>query len=299
MTKFKVLIAYDGSSSSDAALDDLKKAGLPESGVEALLLSVAEVWLPPQDSGETDAEFITAKLREKYQAKLQIFNEAQLSSQNAAERLRSMFPGWSVESEATYGSPGWEIVSYAEKFKADLIVVGAKGLSAIDRILLGSISQKVVTEANCSVRVARGKIETDHAPARILVGYDGTSGAREAVREITERHWESGAQFKVVIVEDSYSLRSTLEIEQKDLEKSGGEIVRTLQNAGLDAELFITEGNPKKILVDEADRWDADGIFIGAAKFDDFLTKHLLGSVASAIVTRASCSVEVVRPSRS
>ena len=42
----KILIGYDGSNCADAALDDLKCAGLTEN-VEAHVLSVAEVWLPP------------------------------------------------------------------------------------------------------------------------------------------------------------------------------------------------------------------------------------------------------------
>src|ERR1051326_1795330 len=42
----KVLIAYDGSPCAEAALDDLTHAGFPDSG-EALIVSVAEVWLPP------------------------------------------------------------------------------------------------------------------------------------------------------------------------------------------------------------------------------------------------------------
>ena len=42
----KVLIAYDGSPCADAALDDLKRAGLP-GAVEVLVVSVAEFWLPP------------------------------------------------------------------------------------------------------------------------------------------------------------------------------------------------------------------------------------------------------------
>ena len=42
----KVLVAYDGSKCAEAALDDLTHAGLPEKG-EALVMSVAEVWLPP------------------------------------------------------------------------------------------------------------------------------------------------------------------------------------------------------------------------------------------------------------
>ena len=41
----KILIAYDGSASADAALEDLRRAGLPDE-LDATVLSVAEVWLP-------------------------------------------------------------------------------------------------------------------------------------------------------------------------------------------------------------------------------------------------------------
>jgi len=45
----KILIGYDGSDCAEAALDDLTRAGLP-SRAEAIVLSVAEVWLPPPPS---------------------------------------------------------------------------------------------------------------------------------------------------------------------------------------------------------------------------------------------------------
>jgi hypothetical protein len=43
----KILIAYDGSASADTAIDGLQRAGLPSENVEALVVSVGEVWLPP------------------------------------------------------------------------------------------------------------------------------------------------------------------------------------------------------------------------------------------------------------
>ena len=49
----KILIGYDGSECADAALDDLMQAGLP-ANVEAYILSVAEVWLPPPPPSSYD-----------------------------------------------------------------------------------------------------------------------------------------------------------------------------------------------------------------------------------------------------
>ena len=55
--KMRVLIAYDGSEGAKAAFDDLQRAGLGKS-VEAIILSVAEVWLPPQQpSAGVDESF--------------------------------------------------------------------------------------------------------------------------------------------------------------------------------------------------------------------------------------------------
>jgi len=55
----------------------------------------------------------------------------------------------------TGDSPAQEIVAYAEKEKADLIVIGSKGRSATTRFLLGSVASKVVKYSHCCVYVAK------------------------------------------------------------------------------------------------------------------------------------------------
>ena len=293
----KVLIAYDGSGSADSALDDLTRSGLPKEGVQALILSVAEVWLPPKDAGEeVHRHFATEGLRQRYEENLAHVEEAAKRAGEAADRVRGHFPGWEVSSESTYGSPAWEILERAEKFVPDLIVVGAKGCSAIERVLVGSVSQKIVTEALCPVRVARGRVVVDESPVRIVVGYDGTEGAREAVRTVSGRDWPADTKVKVLIVEDSIFVRSSLEIKVDKIKEVGSGLVEDLRRAGLDAELETLEGNPKREIPDYTDRWDADCVFIGATRYNDVITKYLLGSVSSAVVTRSHCSVEVVRP---
>lgn len=292
----KILIAYDGSGSADAALDDLTRSGLPGEGVTALVIAVAEVWLPPPDSeDQPHRHFITEGLKRRYEENLGLVEEAAKMAESAAERVRGHFPKWEVSSHSTYGSPAWEILGSAEEFMPDLIVVGAKGCSAIERVLLGSVSQKVVTEAQCPVRVARGRVIVDDSPIRILVGYDGTEGSREAVRTISGRDWPEGTKVKVLIVEDSIFVRSSLEIDVDNIKKIGEELVADLRHTGLDAVLETTEGNPKSEILERAEKWDADAIFIGATRYNDIITKYLLGSVSSAIVGRAHCSVEVVR----
>ena len=294
--KFKILIAYDGSDYAEAALDDLNAAGLPDENVEALVYSVAEVWLPPpSESGEH--EFVTEGLKKSYEENLEVYNQAKARAQEGAERIKQMFQNWSISSDATYGSAAWEILAKAEEIKANLIVVGAQGKSNLDRVLIGSVSQKVVTEAKCSVRVARGKIETDgDSPTRIIVGYDGSKGADETIKKISERNWKKASEARIVIVADTAIIRSSLDIADEKIQQIGADVAEKLNSENLSATLVIREGNPKQILVEEAENWGADCIFTGAAKFDNFFAKYLLGSVSAAIVTRARCSVEVVRP---
>jgi nucleotide-binding universal stress UspA family protein len=57
---------------------------------------------------------------------------------------------------------------------------------------------------------------------------------------------------------------------------------------------LIKEGDPKQLLCDEAERWGADCIFVGAKNLSR-IDRFLLGSVSAAVAARAHCSVEVVR----
>jgi nucleotide-binding universal stress UspA family protein len=63
--------------------------------------------------------------------------------------------GFTAEPLCYLGNPAEEIMKAASKQHADLIVMGAKGLGAIARFLLGSVSTRVVQHANCSVLVVR------------------------------------------------------------------------------------------------------------------------------------------------
>jgi len=63
--------------------------------------------------------------------------------------------GFTAEPVCQLGNPAEKIMKVASKQHADLIVMGAKGLGAIDRFLLGSVSTRVVQHANCSVLVVR------------------------------------------------------------------------------------------------------------------------------------------------
>lgn len=271
-------------------------------------MSVAEVWLPPPPEGMAISQYAHdlethPQPFQAWQVHAGEISRAEAHAKEAADRLRSIFPKWKVSFEGTYGSPAWELVSKAVDLKTDLIVLGSHGRSAVGRFFLGSISQKVLTEAECSVRIARGKIEVDPAPARIVIGYEGSAGANMAVDMVASRYWPKDSAVKLVAITD-LGIVSAIDPGPTNINWIGErgwllelatDAIAKLRKAGLTTD-FITEGgSPKHLLVDIAQEWSADSIFVGANRFGSRVERFLLGSVSAAVAARAHCSVEVVR----
>ncbi len=313
--KMKILIAYDGSSCADAALDDLRRVGLPRSGVEAMVISIAEVWLPPPPPSSHEVVEAAresqspAELQKKYAKALREEEEARAFSLRTEQRLQKNFPEWEIFAEATTGSPAWEIILKADQWKPDLIIVGSQGRSALGRLVLGSVSQKVLTEAHCSVRVARGRVEVEESPVRIIIGLDGSPGSESAVKTVASRQWPLKSEVRVVIVEDPLvpTLLGSLipsvarwveesnEGEVEWMQKLAERATQQLRAADLDVSSVVLTGDPKRVLVEEAEKWGADSIFVGSTGFSNRFERFMLGSVSAAVAARAHCSVEVVR----
>jgi nucleotide-binding universal stress UspA family protein len=64
--------------------------------------------------------------------------------------------GIAVDEKILTGGPYVEIVRLAQQMRADLIVIGAHGTSGQKPLLMGSVSEKVVRQASCSVLTVRG-----------------------------------------------------------------------------------------------------------------------------------------------
>lgn len=306
----KLIISYDGSGCSEAAIDDLVMAGLPEHG-DAVVVTVAEVWLPPPDGiAEAETSPYIEDIVQKHRAHGEaLVAEAQALAERAANRVRQVLPRWKVAAEATYGSPAWGILEKAEAFHADLIVVGSQGQSAIGRLVLGSISQRVLTEAGCSVRIARGHVEVDSAPSHIIIGFDGSKGAMAAAKAVASRKWRDKSEIRLVAATDDVSpslvgrlvppiAEMTEEMNRSErewIQKLAEKPLEELNSAGYLTSLHLHAGNPKRVLIEEAEQWNADSIFVGANAFGSRIERFLIGSTSAAVVSRAHCSVEVVR----
>jgi nucleotide-binding universal stress UspA family protein len=304
--KMRIIVAYDGSACSEAAIDDLSRAGLPADG-EALAITVADVWLPvdgePSEPSDVPSEYVRDLIEKQYEKNRAVLRQSETLARAAADRLRHVLPGWKIESKGVLGSPAWEILDRAQEANADLIVVGSHGHTAIGRFFLGSISQKVLSEAACSVRVARGRVEVDPGPVRILIGYDGSAGSDAAIEEVGRRQWPEGSEVRVVSALETISplvpgfaaSMTDIEAQIDNDEKTAGAHFPGLESAALAVTHEVLEGHPKNVLVEVAESWHADCIFVGANRYGSRLERFLLGSTAAAVAARAHCSVEAVR----
>jgi nucleotide-binding universal stress UspA family protein len=295
----KILIAHDGSQSADAALIDLQRAGLPDEA-EALVVSVADVMMVPETPGyELAAEAlmsrrVTAGLVNAQRQTDLVLEQAKDFASRASDQVRSYFPQWNVRAETLAGPAASELISKANDWKPDLIVVGSHGRSAVSRFILGSVSKKVVTDSDHSVRVSRGEIERDlHKPPRIVIGVDGSTEAEQAVRAVGSRVWPHGTEVRIIAVDDGSSGQTD------ELPLAAAQMVAWGENAlseiGLKVSVVTERGDPRRVLIDQAKAWDADSIFVGGRRFSSALERFQLGSVATALATKAHCSVEVAR----
>jgi len=310
----KVLFAYDGSACADIALHDLQLAGLP-ADIECQVLTVADVWLPPEET-ESD-EGVVSTLDPRIQARVFALRqrarskvaEAAAIAKRGANILQSIFPSWKISDEALADSPGWGILNRAESWPADLVVLGAHGMSTTERIMIGSVSRKVLSHVSCSVRIARNYSEKKHTSPRLIIGFDGSLDAQMAVQEVARRVWPERTQARLITVVDD-SLRTAIaarilkldqwmKTDQTDdhhvwLSRMSESAADQLRGTRLETTCLITEGDPKRVLLEEARHWQANCIFMGATGLRG-LRRLLLGSVSSGVATTAECTVEVVR----
>lgn len=149
----KILIATDGSSDAQEGVEFVKKIGFPTSTVLTLLHIVRK------------KVHQTAQLLTTSRAQLDVFVKLvedllQARGREGAillEETRKVLsrPELKIVENLAFGHEAEEILKASQRIRADLVVMGSKGLTGLRRFLLGSVSHKVVRYAPCSVLVVR------------------------------------------------------------------------------------------------------------------------------------------------
>lgn len=306
-----IVIAYDGSHFAKAAIDQLPRAGLPQK-VNALVISVSDTLLAAAAMTHFPPSALSSRAAGTFaQAQAEVdraTDEARELALEGSTRAHALFPHWGVYPQPVVGQPAETVVEKANDWRAELIVVGAHGRNALGRLLRGSVSKHVATDARCSVRVARHVVDRN-GPVRVVIGVDGSSGAEAAIRAVVSRSWPAGTEARLVAVDDTIRPTGTVsfvpaaaawisENNQQRLAKAQATLecaANQLVDAGVLVSTRTPKGSPHNLLSREAAAWAADCIFVGARAFDGDSQPWRAGRVSGTLVTRAPCSVEIIR----
>lgn len=279
----KIILAVDGSKYSRWATDVLLALPLAEAPeVEIMCVvdvpTVTEPLIAPSMVGQYRAG--TVDLAERQ------FESAQRLTAQVLERVRARWTR--VGAIITRGRAAETIVARARKERTDLVIVGARGLSNIERFLLGSVSQKVVTYAPCSVLVVKQKVRT---VKQILLAVDGSKASDKAVRFLRTRFTPNKVQGTVVYVwEYPIHPHPSSALAQVIAAKYSEPLARS----GLKTNVTWVMGHPAQQIVKVASQKRSHLVVTGSRGLTG-LTRFLMGGVSHQVVKHSRVSVLVVR----
>lgn len=182
----------------------------------------------------------------------------------------------------------------AAKRGVHLVAVGSRGLDALDRFMLGSVSSHIMHHAPCSVLIVR---EAPRTIRRIVLAVDGSAASKRALQFLLKRMKpisDAGGRAPVIVT----VTHAMPFLNYPELRDAGKAMVEDccdrLREAGYRVEEVPRIGNPADEILKVAESHEADLIVTGA-KGLGAVGRFLLGSVSTRVVQHASCSALVVR----
>ncbi|MCM3903907.1 MAG: universal stress protein [Pyrinomonadaceae bacterium] len=148
---------------------------------------------------------------------------------------------------------------------------------------------------------------------KILLAVDGSADSAAAVEEVAQRPWPPQSEVKVITAAETPLMvgmepwvpsqeyfdqveRAVREAAQAVID-AALEKLKTIEDKTLKISSETIQGSPREAIVEEAEHWGADLIVMGSRGLGAW-NRLLLGSVSSAVVHHAKCSVEIVRRSQ-
>jgi len=198
------------------------------------------------------------------------------------------------------------ILEHAERVEADVIVMGTRGRSGLERLVLGSAAENVLSRARCPVLTIRAESRAHAVPRRVLCPIDFSDTSMEALRWGLSLAAKARARTRVLHVIGVPPAPAPPAVagaaEQVDL--AHGRAVEALDEAleGLDTgetararlERAVAHGVPPHQIVQVAEEDDADLIVMGAHGHGA-IGRTLFGSTTHHVVREAPCPVLTVR----
>jgi len=229
---------------------------------------------------------------------------AEKAAENARRTLSRRWPN--VEIEMVDKTPVEGILHEAERFQADVIVVGWRGHGAIRRLLMGSVSRGVVRGAKCAVLVAR----RSQRVRKIVIGFDGSPTARRALaflgRLVPPRDGRvtlvTGVELMTAPSQGrvpgagaiAREIRRTNTIRARTATKALNRAATQLQRRGWQTRTALVRGEPLRDLLGTVAAARAQLLVVGARGTSG--VRHLLlGSVAEGALNQSPVAVLLAR----
>lgn len=294
----KALLGIDGSASSNVAVEAAASLAWP-AGSDVEIVSVV-----PADTELFGGPWPAAAYVQSTEVRDRLASELGRQLEIAASAIRR--EGLSVRTRLLEGRSASEIVRLATQGDVDIVILGARGHGALERMLLGSVSAEVVDRAPCPVLVARRR-----PSSRVLLGTDGSPDAQHAIDFMAASELWRGATVRVASVidlpttwwlgvtpMDAVAATEPSTSVQVEASRHGQEVAQAaatqLAADGYIADAVVREGDSAGALVAEAVAWGADLIVVGT-RGHGLLKRFLLGSTARNVLHHAPMSVLIVR----
>ena len=289
----KVLLATDRSNSSAGALDYLKQLSFADP-VDLHLTSVVPMSMEPQT---LDFPPVAMAMIEDESAAIK---EHLADLSNCSAEFAS-----DVHTSMNVGSPSYSIVESAEHHESELVVLGAIGKSAIERALLGSVSDFVATHAPCSTMIVRPSgTRPAGTPKRIVLALASDDEDSKLVDFLGRFIWPSDTDVHLYHVMQplKFGEKSVLD-EAKDYWAKAESLIHEHAETVKQPLTELIDSTKIKVaaadhigqsIVKYAEDVDCDLLIIGDSHHS-FLNRVFLGSTSRFVLRHASCSVVVVR----
>jgi hypothetical protein len=181
--------------------------------------------------------------------------------------------------------PYQDIVDHASKNNVDMIIMGTHGKTGMKRLMMGSVTAKVIGHAPCNILVLplNAKVECKN----VLIATDGSKYSEAAASEALGIAKRCGSSLLVISVASS-------EAEIASAKDNVNKVSEAAEKEGVKTTSVVTKGKPYEAIIETAKQKKADFIVVGSHGRTG-LARLLMGSVTERVIGHAEAAVLVVK----
>lgn len=278
----KMLVAIDGSESGFHALKESFKLASNEKSWITVTCVV------PSYEGDLDTVALGSVIASIRKPCEQALEEAKRIARSEGVLIKTV-----CEEGESYE----RIIDLSEEENAELIIMGRRGLTRLERVLMGSVTARVIGHSRRDVLIVPRDAEIQWN--KILITTDGSKYSKAATGRAIDFAMAYGGELKVLsIVDMPAEFYGEAPDAVEDLINKAKAYVEDVKKqaeaAGVKTETLVREGETYRIILDVAEDLGVNAIVMGSHGKTG-LRRLLMGSVTEKVIGYASCPVLVVK----